>query len=174
MFKTVSGNKKLVGLLVVALILLLSSFKKSFKPTFETYKQQQEVEEKLVFTKGALSSINNLRSEVTILNNRLGAIDLKPQEVQQQLLYFASQLENVDIVDVDEIHYATNPLFKIYTHQIVLDGEFQKLLYALYDFEKKFSVSRIVNFSFDSRKKNGRILQKQRLTITFQNYEKNK
>lgn len=174
MFRTISGNKKLIGLVIVTMILILSSFKKSFKPTLDSYKQQIEVEEKLLLTKGALSKIKILKSEVNLLNNQVGALDRTPQEVQQQLLSFANKIPNINIVNVNEIHYAQNSLFKIYTHQIDLEGSYQDLLKGLYDFERDFNISRIVSFSFNNKKKNGVVLKNQRLNIIFQNYEKNK
>jgi len=174
MFRTISGNKKLIGLVVVTIILVLSSFKKSFRPTIDSYKQQIEVEEKLLLTKGALSKIRTLKSEVNLLNDEVGAVDLKPQEVQQQLLTFANKIPKISVVNVNEIHYAQNSLFKIYTHQIDVEGSFQDLLKGLYSFEREFNISRIVSFSFENKKKNGVVLKNQRLIIIFQNYEKNK
>lgn len=173
MFKSVPANKKFVALILLGIILILSSFKKSFYPTLSIYRQQKGIDEKLSFIREALPNVSTLQSEVDILNNKLGSINLSAQEVQQRILLFSTQLNDIEVVDVAQIHYSSNPLFKIYTHQITFNGDFQDLLEGLYAFEKKFLTSRIVNFHFESNIKNGQLAKNQSLRITFQNYEKN-
>ena len=95
------------------------------------------------------------------------------QLVQQEILDFVTHGGyDVKIESVDEVHEASDNKFLIYSNQLTMEGTFEELLKVVYDFEKKFKYSRVVNINFFKKKDYRTRRTKLYAKIIFQNYEK--
>lgn len=173
MFKDITYKKKFFGIVVLFILLSAGLYKKTYKSIIAINSQLKDLNSKSMLTENSVFDISNLKEEIKVLDNFIGSDNIRPEQVQQELLTFISDQEfKADLVDIANIHSSKDGEFNVYTNQIELEGDYKSLLTLLYELEKNFKKSKIVNTSFYTLKDYRRNRKKLYLKIIFQNYEK--
>jgi len=174
MFENLTYKHKFLAIIAISILLGFAAYKRSFKLTLDVFSEYCELNEKLNEINYSSSTIQDLDTEIRFLDNLLGQESMEPVLVQQEILDFVTHKSNaITVFDLAEMHKASDNEFLIYTNQLTIEGNFDELLKMVYEFEKEFPYSRVVNTSFFKKKdfKTRRI--KLYAKIIFQNYEKN-
>jgi len=174
MFENLTYKQKFLGLIAISVLLGLAAYKRSFKLTIDAYNEYNELREKLHEIKSSSNTIHELDAEILYFDNLLGKENMESVLVQQEILNFVTNKSvAVSVFELAEVHEASDKEFVIHTNQLTIEGGFEALLKMVYEFEKEFPYSRVVNTSFFKKKdfKTRRI--KLYAKIIFQNYEKN-
>ncbi len=172
MFANLTYKQKLLGLMVVGVLLFFAANKRSFKVTRQAYNQVRQLEDKLNYVNSSTTDIGQTQVELQFYDKIIGEQGVAPEEIQQQILDFATKYERVLVYNLDEIHIAESNGFSVISNQLTLEGDFNSLLDAVYAFEKEFRFSNIVSVSFVKEKEYQTRKNKLRVKIIFQNYEK--
>ncbi len=172
MFKNLTYKQKLVGLGFLAVILFLTANKRSFSVTKNAYAQVQDLEKKIDYISTSNQGIDEMQNELAFYDKVIGKQGVRAEEVQQKILDYSTEQLQTNLVSIEEIHVAESNNFTIITNQLLIEGDFNALLEAVYNFEKKFKYSKIVSISFDKIKEYQTRKDKLRVKIIFQNYEK--
>lgn len=172
MFEQFTYKQKFFGLIVIFVLLLLASNKRSFSVTRAMYGQLKEVEEKLKFVNDENQNVHSIVSEIAFLDNAIGKQGLAPDEVQQAIIDFSSQYKKIKVINIDETHFAESNGFDIFSNKLVLEGDFNSLSEVIYDFEKSFKQSKIISIAYERIKDYNKRKNKLQVSIIFQNYEK--
>jgi|GEM_PF-611803 len=173
MFENLTYRQKFLALLAIATLLGFAAYKRSFKLTLDAYHELSELSEQLIEINSSSNTVQELDTEILFLDNLLGEENMESVLVQQEILNFVTnKSKSVHVFDVAEVHEASDNKFTIHTNQLTIEGSFEALLKIVYEFEKEFPYSRVVNTSFFKKKdfKTRRI--KLYAKIIFQNYEK--
>jgi len=172
-FSNLTYKQKLIGLVVLGVLLFLAANKRSFKVTKQAYNQVRQLEDKLDYVNSSTTDISQTQIELQFYDKIIGKQGVAPEEIQQQILDFATSYDNITVFNLDEIHLAQSNGFNVISNQLTLEGDFNSLLEIVYAFEKEFKFSNIVNVSFQKVKEYQTRKSKLRVKIIFQNYEKN-
>lgn len=173
MFASISYKRKTIYVVVFFLLLLLGAYKKNFKEVIalstqlNLLDQNERVED--ISTKTYY-----VQQEIDVIESLIGNVDISPEKVQQGVLQFITQSDyNINIKVFENTHKASDEKFTIYTHHIVLEGDYKNLILMLASLEKKFELSKIASVAFKVQDDYSRGKRKQLLlNILFQNYEK--
>ncbi|NQY30184.1 MAG: hypothetical protein HRT69_12030 [Flavobacteriaceae bacterium] len=174
MFENLTYKQKFLVIIAISVLLGFTAYKRSFKLTIDAYNEYYELSEQLFEINSSSSTVQELDIEIRFLDNLLGEENMESVLVQQEILNFVTnKSKSVNVFDVAEVHEASDNKFIIHTNQLTIEGSFEELLKIVYQFEKEFPYSRVVNTSFFKKKdfKTRRI--KLYAKIIFQNYEKN-
>ena len=158
--------------MVLFVLLLLVSNKRSFRLTKNAFEQVKSIEDKLEFVNQSNQGIDELRAGILSLDRAIGKQGVAPEIVQHNILDFCAKFPKIRLITMDEIHYASSNGFDIYSNQLVLEGTFNALTAVVYAFEKEFSQSKIVSISYEKIKHYNNKKDKLHVRILFQNYEK--
>ena len=167
MFEKFTYKQKLLGLIVFFIVLFAASRKRSYLLAINAVDQVQEIETKLNY-------IESSTQQASLSNNSFGGLlgignqGRSAEDIQQGILKFSSKLDQVTVTGVREIHIAEKNGFIIFTNRLELEGNYNSLLKAIYEFEEKFTWAFITSLSFDGQENKENIV----LNITFQSYEK--
>ena len=172
MFENLTYKQRFVALLAIGVLLGFAAYKRSFKLTLDAYDEYSTLSGKLNEIKSSSNTIQELDAEIRYFDNLLGKENMESVLVQQEILNFVTNKSNsVTVVDLSEVHEVTDNEFVIDTNQLTLEGDFEKLLKMVYEFEKEFPYSRVVNTSFFKKKDFKTKRVKLYAKIIFQNYE---
>ena len=173
MFDTLSYKKKFYAIIGISILLGFAAYKRSFKLTIETYKDYKATLEKQKKINNSNYGINNLDDEITYLDHLLGKGDMEAELVQQEILNFATNSTlNIKVESLSEIHEAQAGQFNVHSNQLIVKGSFENLLRLIYDYEKYFNHSRVINTRFFKKKNYKTKRESLYAKILFQNYEK--
>ncbi|MBP2832827.1 hypothetical protein J8281_11580 [Aquimarina sp. U1-2] len=172
MFANLTNKQKLLGILVLGVLLFLAANKRSYQVTRQAYHQVKELENKLSYVNSTTTDISRTQAELEFYDKIIGKQGVTPEEIQQEILDFATIYDQVTVSNLDEIHLAESNGFSIISNQLILEGDFYSLLEVVYEFEKKFKFSNIVSISFVKEKEYRTRKNKLTVKIIFQNYEK--
>ncbi|NJM78602.1 MAG: hypothetical protein HC854_01335 [Flavobacterium sp.] len=170
MFEQYSYKQKCIALFGLFLMLSYTAYKRSFKNLIDVYKENKEL---TVHAKDIASKSKNLdilSMEIASYDKYLGNQNVARDVVQQEVIAFSTQHEGVSINDLQAIHSFEGESYSVYTNQLDVTGNINDLIKLAYDFETKFSFSRVVSTNYYTVKKNNtnEILH---LRILFQNYD---
>ncbi|MEW4923122.1 hypothetical protein [Algibacter sp. 2305UL17-15] len=150
----------------------MASYKKTYKHTLTAKKELRLVKEKLANNESSQNELYYLKNDIGNLEKTIGGQTKNPERVQQELLDFISINEfNVNIVSIADVHLFSDNDFLIYSNQIELEGNYKDLIETLYEIEKKFKNSRVVNTQMYSKKNYRTKTKTLYLKIILQNYE---
>jgi len=173
MFDQVSYKYKFYVLLIVALLLGIASYKRSFRYTLSAKKENRILSEKQGFVKANLGDIDQLASRSNYLDKLIGKDRVPSEVIQQRILEFIPSFKNVKVSKLAETHYAIDGGFKVNSYEVVLSGSYNSIADIIYQFEKNFSLAKIVAMEY-YKKKNYKTKKEQLFVkLIFQNYEKN-
>ena len=173
MFEQYSYKKKFLALMLVFVMLAITAYKRSFSALFQVIRENKKLVNNITQLEQKAGNLEKLQKEVSSLDKIIGKEDMKPEEVQQQLVIFATNNANVSISDLQPIHIADDENYLISTNQIDVTGNINELLQLGYSFEKEFNVSRLTSLNFYTTKKNNKAEQLH-LKMIFQNYDNTK
>ncbi|UZO80682.1 hypothetical protein NBT05_17285 [Aquimarina sp. ERC-38] len=160
-------------MIVIAVILAITAYKRSFKMTMEAAQLVKESRSKLAKVSNSQQRILKLQKEVNYLDKLIGKEIKNPNIIQQEILNSVDQMvSQATILKLNKAHSAKDAYFTIYTNQLILTGSYSELLKTTYQLEKSFDVSRIVSLKLYTEKEPRTRKKKLIEQITFQNYEK--
>lgn len=170
-FDKYSYKQKNYALLVIVILLLAVTYKKSISITMETRTYRSELENQLTFAETAGSQIRIKQASINQLNRLLGKENSSVEKVQQGFLnFFAQRANGLQVYKIDEVIRFKHPDFTINTHQVVLKGGYLNVVSFLYKLEKDFDLARLTNVSFNYQKMNSEEPEALYTTILIQNY----
>lgn len=172
MFNQYSYKKKFVALVLVFIMLIITSYKRSFSVLYQVIKENKELTQNIDQLAVKENGYAKLEAEVANLDNVIGKEGMSSEEVQQQIVNFSNNA-NVSISDLQPIHIADDENYIISTNQIDVMGNANQLLQLGYSFEKDFHFSRLTSMNFYTTKKNNKV-DKLHLKMIFQNYDSTK
>ena len=174
MFEKYSYKKKCIALLILFLMLSITAYKRSFHTLFQVFDEHKILSIKAEDINKKANGADGLIRDIAYLDKTIGKEGISKEMVQQGIVNFATEKHpKVSINDLQPIHVFLDTNYTIITNQLDVTGNVNQLLELVYDFEKKFNLSRIVNIKFYTVKKNNDsdVLH---LKMIFQNYENNK
>jgi len=170
-FENLTYKQKIIGLAVLAVLLFLAANKRSFRITRQAYNQVSSLEEKLEYVNSSTSNVQQIQQELDLYDKIIGVQGLDAESVRQNILDFTTSSSEVSVWDMEEIHIAQSNGFKLFTHQLTLEGDYNALIDMIYKFEKEFKFSSIISVGFYKEKEYRSRKSKLRAKIIFQNYE---
>ncbi|MGJ8664826.1 MAG: hypothetical protein ACSHW7_00535 [Patiriisocius sp.] len=173
MFSNLSEKKKFNAVVIGIFILLILAFMKSFKPTYNTIAEYISAKQMIGNTDEVAQELREFSRKTEELDISIGKQVEKPELVQNEILAFLSDSDSkIRVANIDKIHVSEDEYFRIYSNTLILEGNYNALSKAVYDFETKFEYARIANIKFYTEK-NRKTREKELFTkIIFQNYEK--
>ena len=169
MFEQYTYKKKFIALTIIFIMLSITAYKRSFNVLFDVIKQNKELTKNVEQLELKAKNSDQLIQEVAALDKLIGKEGMKSEEVQQQIVNFATNNANVSINDLKPIHIADDGNYVISTNQIDVTGNINQLLQLGYAFEKDFDLSRLASMNFYTTKKNNKT-EVLHLKMIFQNY----
>ncbi len=173
MFEKLSNKKKFIYSLVLFLLIFIGIIYK------KNILRISEVKEKITLSKEAYKDshqigmeINTLNRELNYLNSKIGEININPESVQREIIgYISENGKNIELNNVDKIHYASIQDYDIYTNSLILSGSYKDLITFLYKLEREFSLSKLINVNFYKKKNYTSRSTTLYMKLIFQNYE---
>ncbi|KIA94983.1 hypothetical protein OA93_18695 [Flavobacterium sp. KMS] len=174
MFEKYSYKQKVYALLFLFLIISITAYKRSFHPLFEVITEYKALSKKAADINKKAMSTNGLIKDVAYLDQIIGKDGITKEMVQQGIVSFAAKNSpEISISDLQPIHDFPEDDYRVITNQLDVTGKSNQLLKLAYDFEKKYTLSRIISMKFYTIKNNNKT-EVLHLKMTFQNYENNK
>ncbi|MGK4568990.1 hypothetical protein [Flavobacterium sp. 3HN19-14] len=125
-------------------------------------------------TSDKYGNIAKIKTEIANLDKLIGKEGISKERTQQDILAFVSaNSDKIAVNDLKAVHEFNDENYRIFTFQLDLTGDFNSLQQLAYNFEKKFTSSKIAGMNFYTEKKNNQA-EVLHLKIIFQNYENNK
>lgn len=171
MFNQYSYKQKLTVLLVVFFMLSIAAYKRSFSQLLHTYDQYIQLKEQISDFNSKSKQLENLNRDVALMNRVIGKGGESKETIQQEIMHFVSEKHpGVSINELQPIHVFQDDNYVVITNQLDVTGNANQLLKLAYDFEKEFTLSRVVSMKYYTTKKNNKadILH---LKLIFHNYE---
>lgn len=174
MFENYSYKQKFYALTALFFILSLTAYKRSFHALFDVVAEYRTLSKKADDINKKSKNTNEITKDIAYLDKIIGKEGVAKEIVQQGIVSFAAENDpQVSISDLKPIHDFPEDHYHIITNQLDLTGNSNQLLNLAYNFEKKFSLSRLVSMNFYTTKKNNKS-EVLHLKMIFQNYENNK
>ena len=173
MFQNYTYKKKFAALILVFCMLSVAAYKRSFVNLIEVYTENVNLEELSGSIKNKTNNIDELRIRVTQYDKFLGNQNVSNDVIQQEIIAFSTSHKGISIHELETTHVFEKENYRILTNQLDVIGNANELLKLTYDFETKFSFSRVISMNFYVKKKNNSS-EELHLKIIFQNYESNK
>ncbi|WP_299883436.1 hypothetical protein [uncultured Lacinutrix sp.] len=169
MFNNLTYKQKFIAALALFLLLVMASYKKTFKHVIEAKKELANVESKLLNSENIHSELYAIKNDIRVLDNIIGGHTDNPEDVQRKLLNFIANID-INIVEIGDVHEFQDDKYLIYTNQIELEGSYNDLINALYTIEKDFKDSRVASVKIYSKKDYRTNTNKLYLKLILQNY----
>lgn len=174
MFEQYSYKFKFKALLAILVVLSIAAYKRSFGPLINAVKENSTLQQNMKEGTSEVLNLQQLKSDIKYLDNLIGRRGIGKEKIQNEIITFLSGFDkNIALHQLQTIHEYTSTDYTIYSYQLDIIGDLNKMLHVLYEFEKKFHYSKIMSTRFytavQSDKKN--VLH---LSIIFQNYEDKK
>ncbi len=172
-FDSYSYRYKNYALIVLGLLLLAVAYKRSFRGTLEARDYRTELKEKIAVSRNSSREIRQTNARLAVLNEFLGKENSSIEKVQQGFLtFFTRNAQKIVVFEVSEVQSFQHPDFTIYTHKVILKGDFIHTLKFLNRLETQFDLARLINVSHSYEKVNDSDPALY-TTILFQNYVRN-
>ena len=145
MFDKLTYKQKNYGLLVLFILMLMVSYKRSFVLTLnagDEIKQQEKQKEQI---KNAESSIELLEMSIRNLDKAIGESNLEPELITQNLLSeisFFSMKNPVHLHKIETTHSYQTVDFTIYSNVVSVEGSFHGITSLIYYLENHFKYAR--------------------------------
>jgi len=174
MFNNISYKKRFYSIIILFVIVLLASYKKTYQHVFFAKKQLDVVEQKLQGVEDSNNQISILQNEISIVDNIIGGQTKDSEQVQHLILDFVSKSNNkINVYAIDDTHIYHDEEFTVYTNSIELQGDYVDLTKLLFEIENLFNYSKVISaqlYTIKDYRNNSKNLY---LKLIFQNYEKN-
>lgn len=150
MFDRFTYRQKNYGLLVLFVLMLIVSYKRSFSVTLALRDEIASQELRKIDATHAEMDLQTLRLQINQFNKNLGKTDLKPDKVQQEILRTITVFSTDNEVILDQLqatHTFETVDFNIYSNQVAVKGTFNGILSLAYYMENKFEYARLTNIN---------------------------
>lgn len=148
MFDRLTYRQKNYGLLVLFVLMLMVSYKRSFVLTLNALDELASQENQKISAHTAQQSIDLLQIAITQLNRNIGRADLEPDKVNQEILGTISTYSldhEVSLEKLEATHVFQTVDFTIYSNVISVAGSFNGILSLIYYMENEFQYARLTN-----------------------------
>jgi len=173
MFDRFTYKQKNYGLLVLFVLMIMVSYKRSFSLTLSALSEIERLETQKREVVHAQSDLESLQIQLIQLNRNIGKADLDPDKVQQEILRtiaWYSEEHEVMLEQLEATHNFETVDFNIFSNLVSVKGTFNGILELAYYVENSFDYARLVNVSI--YKKQNPITKKTNLygKLLFQHY----
>ena len=148
MFDKLTYKQKNYGLLVLFLLMLMVSYKRSFVLTLNAMDELTSQESQKQSAESAQQSIEMLQLSIAQLNQSIGRSDLEPDKVNQEILSTISRFamsHEVNLQKLEATHIFQTVDFTIFSNLISVEGSFNGILQLIYYMENEFDYARLTN-----------------------------
>ena len=148
MFDRLTYKQKNYGLLVMFLLMLMVSYKRSFVLTLNALDELTVQESQKQSAESAQQSIEMLQLSIAQLNQNIGRSDLEPDKVNQEILSTISRFamdHEVNLQKLEATHVFQTVDFTIFSNLISVEGSFNGILQLIHYMENKFEYARLTN-----------------------------
>jgi hypothetical protein len=174
LFDKYSYKQKNFALIILAVLLLAASYKRSFKTTIETLQYKSELKQKKEEALMSSMHVRQLHQEISIINKMLGKENVPIEKVQQGFLnFFARNSKHQSVQQIDEVYTFKHPDFSINTYRIDLKGDFLHALKFIHAMEWNFEEARLIHIHYKLKKDLQSGSQDVYTTLLLQNYVQN-
>ena len=171
MFEQYSYKTKFKALLVLFIMLSIAAYRRSISSLIEAVKENGKLKNKIELYSSKAGSINEIKSEINVLDQMIGKEGINKEKTQQEIVNFLVENgTNVSISDMQPIHEFSENNYKVYTYVMDVTGNFNNLIKVAYQFERQFDFCKIVSTKYYTEKKNNKI-ETLHLKLIFQKYE---
>lgn len=152
-FDNYSYRTKKIAVLVIVALLVVVVYKRAIQPTLELKAYRTELEEKKRLALLAPHELRLKQQRIKMLNQVLGKENSSIEEVQLKFLkFFDQKAQKLKIYQVSEVLDYEHPDFTIYTHEIVIKGDYLSSLRFIHQLETKFDDAKVVHVFFEYKK----------------------
>ena len=148
MFDRFTYKQKNYGLLVLVILMLIVSYKRSFSLTLAVQKEIELQENKKRDAVHAQSDLETVQLQIIQLNKNIGKSDLEPDKVQQEILRTITRFSVKNEVMLDQLeatHNFETVDFNIFSNVVAVKGTFNGILSLAYYMENNFDYARLTN-----------------------------
>ncbi|MBI3133506.1 MAG: hypothetical protein HYZ14_02415 [Bacteroidetes bacterium] len=148
MFDKLTYKQKNYGLLVLFVVMLMVSYKRSFVLTLNALDELTSQESQKLAATSAQQSIEMLQISIAQLNQNIGRSDLEPDKVNQEILSTISAFSMnhaVSLQRLESTHVFQTVDFTIFSNLISVEGNFNGILSLIYYMENEFQYARLTN-----------------------------
>ncbi|MEZ5199167.1 MAG: hypothetical protein R2764_23130 [Bacteroidales bacterium] len=176
MFKNLTYKKKLQLIFIGALVMLFVVYHMAISKTLNRRSQCKELQGQLVTIENAPTQMAEIHSELTRIGKIIGKENNK-EDFRQKILEETTKFcENnkIRINEIPEPVVIDKNDYEIYTHTLVLEGDFQNLVRYIYELEQNLELSNVTSAKFYSAKEVRTKQKKLYLKLFIQNIQKQK
>jgi hypothetical protein len=174
LFEKYSYKQKNFGLLLLFVLLIAASYKRSFKTSFELIEHKNELKQDYTEALNSMNRIKLLQAEISNLNKFLGKENVPIEKVQQGFLnFFALKSRHLSVQQIEEVYTFQHPDFSINTFRIDLIGDYLLTLEFLNKLEQNFELARLIHVKQETKKNRKTEQNELHTTILLQNYVRN-
>lgn len=148
MFDKLTYKQKNYGLLVLFVLMLMVSYKRSFVLTLNALDELDAQEMQLMSAQSAEESVALFEMSIAQLNHAIGRADLEPDKVNQEILSTISNYSlhhQVKLEKLEATHLFQTVDFSIYSNLILVEGNFNSILSLIYYMENEFEYARLTS-----------------------------
>lgn len=138
MLKQLSYKVKFYLALFLILFVSILVYNKYLRHTINLFKENRELEEIFKKKQNDISKYEYLSKKSSEISKTYTHKFLPSNIVNQNILAFALKFQNVKTNKLFNVNYEENQGYKIYTYQIILQGDYNDLANIVYQFELLF------------------------------------
>lgn len=171
MLNSLNYKKKLFYLIVIIFILIVFSYNYSIKKTTNLYFENKDLKSKLKENEKLLEIKSKILNELNFYNKKVNINIDSNVEFREKLfnvITLLSQNNKVKIIEFNKPKIYNNDELKFEYSNIIIEGDFKKLLLLLNQFERK-RIGKIISLSFYVSENYNLGLKKLNLSIYVQN-----
>lgn len=148
MFDRFTYKQKNYGLLILLVLMLVVSYKRSFSLSLAALADidQQTIQKQEAAH--ATTDLADIQFQILQLDRNLGKTDLPPDQVQQEILSTInrfSKTEHILTSRVEATHQFQTVDFDIYSNLVLVSGSFNGILSLTHHFEHAFNQARLTS-----------------------------
>lgn len=155
MFDKLTYKQRNYGLLILFVLMIMVSYKRSFSLTMNVSAEIESQEAKKIAAQHAQSDLELLHIQVSQLDRNIGKSDMEPDQVQQEILGTIadySKRNEVNLEQLEATHNYETVDFNIYSNLVAVKGSFNGILSLAYFMENEFEYARLTNLSLYKEK----------------------
>lgn len=172
-FDRFSYKQKNYFLLVMFILLIMVSYKRSFVLSLNALDEIEAQEKQKEATLHAQTDIETLTIQIAQLNKNIGKSDINPDKVNQEILAeisAQSMVSDVHLERLEATHVFQTVDFDIYSNLIIVQGAYNGILELAYHMENDFEYARLTNIEVFKEKDHSSKKEKLYGKLLFQHY----
>lgn len=148
MFDRFSYRQRNYGLLLLLVIMIMVSYKRSFVLTLNALAEIESQEAQKISAANSQETIESLQVSILQLNKNIGKSDIEPDKVNQEILSTISEFSKTNSVNLQSLeatHSFQTVDFTIFSNLISVEGNFNGILSLVHHMENHFEYARLTN-----------------------------